>query len=63
MTSETLHLPPALDRQVIDKLLASMKKKEPLMEVFDIFEKNALEKIELFKKACGNGLSHVTAGS
>lgn len=64
MNSETLNLPPAIKREVIDKLLASIKKKEPIMEIFDIFEKNAIEKIDLFKKAGSNGdyyLIHLAA--
>lgn len=64
MNSDTLNLPPAIDQEVIDKLMASIKKKEPILEIFDIFEKNAVEKIDLFKKAATNGdyyLIHLAA--
>lgn len=64
MSTETPDLPPAIDQTVIDKLKASIKKKEPILEVFDIFEKNAAEKIKKFQSASGAGdyyLVHLTA--
>lgn len=64
MNTEKSDLPPAIDQTVIDKLKASIKKKEPILEIFDIFEKNAAEKIKKFWSACRAGdyyLIHLTA--